>query len=262
MDLTNRAELKTLLDRHGLMLAKTYGQHFLVRRDVLEKIIGAAFRSGAVALPVIEVGPGIGTLTRALAAHAPEVIAIERDMRMRSVLAETLADIPHVRLIEADALRVSFSDTVGRKPYRVVSNLPYEISTPFLWKILAEEPLRPTSVTLLLQAEVVTRLLAQPPRMNLLSLLVAFAGVAHRVHAVSHDAFFPPPRVESAVLHIENIAPTLTASERRALALARRAFAAPRKKLSSTIGEAASAFAERRPETVTPAEWRFLAEVG
>ncbi len=260
MDLTNRNELKTLLDRHGLVLAKTYGQHFLVQRTVLEKIIGAAFPSGASSLPVIEVGPGIGTLTRELAAHAPEVIAIERDLRMRAVLAETLADVSPVHVVEADALRVSFTDAVFGKPYRVVSNLPYEISTPFLWKILEEESLRPVSVTLLLQAEVVTRVLERSPHMNLLSLLVAFSGTARRVHSVSRSAFFPPPRVDSAVLHIENISPAVTPVQRRALGLARRAFAAPRKKMSSTLGEEAGKFGEQRPSTLTPEQWLLLAE--
>ncbi|MBP9748605.1 16S rRNA (adenine(1518)-N(6)/adenine(1519)-N(6))-dimethyltransferase [Patescibacteria group bacterium] len=260
MDLTNRNELKTLLDRHGLVLAKTYGQHFLVQRAVLEKIVGAAFPTGATALPVIEVGPGIGTLTRELARHAPEVIAIERDLRMRAVLAETLAGVPAVRIVEADALRISFTDAVSGMPYRVVSNLPYEISTPFLWKILHEEAVRPTTVTLLLQAEVVTRVLERTPHMNLLSLLVAFAGTARRVHAVSRNAFFPPPRVDSAVLHIEDITPAATASQVRALALARRAFAAPRKKMSSTLGVEAGHFGEQRPSVLTPEQWLSLAD--
>lgn len=259
MDLTNRHDLKTVLDRHGLVLAKTYGQHFLVDRGILAKILATAFPTGAAAVPVVEVGPGIGTLTQELAARAPEVIAIERDLRMRSVLMETLASCSNVRIIEADALQTSFADLVGHKPYRVVSNLPYEISTPFLWKTLYEESPRPASITLLLQAEVAARALAQPPHMNLLSLLVAFAGSAHRVCAVSRNAFSPPPRVDSAVFLIADIGTTASHAEIRALALARRAFASPRKKMSSTLGAAAGAFADCRPSVLTPREWIALA---
>lgn len=260
MDLTNRNELKAVLERHGLTLAKTYGQHFLVHRPVLEKIIAAAFGAGDQTVPVVEVGPGIGTLTVALVEHANEVIAIERDLRMRSVLAETMAETSRVRLVEGDALRESYADLVGNRPYRIVSNLPYEITTPFLWKILAEEAVRPMSVTLLLQAEVVARMLEKPPRMQLLGLLVALSGTARQVCAVPRSAFFPPPRVDSAVVHIAGIRPSLSEQERRALSLARRAFAAPRKKMSSTLGHEAGSFGDLRPSVLTPAQWLSLAE--
>ena len=260
MDLTNRDALKVLLARYQLTLAKTYGQHFLVDRGVLEEIVAAAFpqRHGAVGRSprVIEVGPGVGTLTRELAARAEHVVAIERDPRFFSVLRETVAEFSNIELIQADALRVSFAQF---SPYHVISNLPYEITTPFLWKILYEEQARPERAVLLLQRDIVDRILACPPRMNLLALLAALVGKARRVCAVSPRAFFPLPRVESAVLAIEDIEKFVSLEEKTVLAMAKRAFAAPRKKLSSTLGQTAGRFGNCRPAELGVGEWKDMA---
>ncbi len=262
MDLTNRAELKALLARHGIVLAKTYGQHFLTDRKALDAIVRAAFPALERVPLAVEVGPGAGTLTVELAARADRVVAIERDPRFLALLKELR--LPNLTLIEADAMAVSLSRLVSPSSllsprYSLVSNLPYEITTPFLWKILFEEAVRPTRVVLLLQAAVVDRILATPPRLGLLGLLVRLAGEPRRVAAVPASSFFPPPKVASAVLAIEGIAPAASAEDRRVLGFAKRAFAAPRKKLGTTLGTAAGPFADRRPETLEVNEWREIA---
>jgi len=275
MDLADRKVLRPLLERHGIVLAKTYGQHFLVDRKALDRILEAAFpekRRDQDLLAtgysptglVVEVGPGAGTLTIELAKRCETVIAIERDQRFIPVLKVTLADFDNVSIVQADAMKTGFSDllTTHHSPltsrYSIVSNLPYEISTPFLWKALHDEPVRPSEIIVLLQDEVVDRALEKRPKMNILSLLVALSGKADKPTQVGKASFFPPPRVESAVLRIRDIKPELGAAERRALALAKRAFVAPRKKLSNTIGDQAGAFGDKRPAELGAEEWLTL----
>lgn len=266
MDLRDRSDLQALLARHGIALAKTYGQHFLVDRAALERIVSAAFPAGRFPGTVIEVGPGAGTLTVELASRAARVVAIERDERFIPVLKETLAGFEAVRVELGDAMALRLSDlpevAAAGERYAVVSNLPYEISTPFLWKVLYDEPRRPSEVSLLLQEEVIDRALAKAPKMNLLSLLVALAGKAEKACKVGRSSFYPPPRVESAALRIEGIGERIGDREKAALALAKRAFAAPRKKLANTIGAQAGAHGDRRPGELGAEEWLALASLG
>ncbi len=291
MDLTNRKELEILLKHHGIVLAKTYGQHFLVDRKALQKIVATAFPTGNSLSPpragsrqpldsglvagfatgaVIEVGPGVGTLTIELAERAAKVVAIERDPRFRKILDETLSGATNVEIIEGDALAVDFSRSTGHVArerrgwqlatgsYDVVSNLPYEITTPFLWKILFEESVRPRRVVLLLQAEVVERLIAKAPKANLLSLMVALFGRAERIAKVPRSSFFPSPRVDSAIVSIAADDRIERLEAKKVIFLARIAFAAPRKKLGNTIGERTGAFADRRPAELAVEDWRRI----
>jgi 16S rRNA (adenine1518-N6/adenine1519-N6)-dimethyltransferase len=261
MNLCSKKDLVDLLARHRIALARTYGQHFLVECRVLKKI--AELAGSEKDLPTIEVGPGVGTLTRELAKNSAPVFAIERDQRFLPVLKETLAEYKNVEVVLGDALKVSLAGLIsgddGSGDYQIVSNLPYEITTPFLWKVLFDEPRRPKRMVLLLQAELVERVLQQPPKMNLLSLLAAFSGKAGKAFLVSQTSFYPPPRVRSAVLTIENIAPALSSEVRQAINLARRAFGAPRKKLGNTLGEMADRFADQRPAKLSADEWFEIA---
>lgn len=263
LQLTNPSVLKEILSSHDITLARTYGQHFLIDAKVLSEIVFvAALKDVHNVSSVIEIGPGAGTLTQELLAEGKKVVCVERDPRFVGLLREQFGDEPRLEIVEGDALHVSFADIVHLKRtgerYAVVSNLPYEITTPFLWKILFEESKRPERVVLLLQADVVSRIFETGSKRSLLGLLVQLAGCARQVRTVSKQAFFPPPNVSSAVLLIENIAETVSQSDKKIIAAAKLAFAAPRKKLSSTIGEVAGIFKDRRPGELRVEEWREM----
>lgn len=263
IQLTDPSVLREILSAHGITLARTYGQHFLIDSNVLAHIVSAAFpKDVAATSAVLEIGPGAGTLTQELLEHSSNVVSIERDPRFVSLLREQFGEQKHLHIVEGDALRESFSSLVDRQKisgrYAVVSNLPYEITTPFLWKILFEEEKRPQRIVLLLQADVISRIFETGSKRSLLGLLVQLAGKARQVKTVSKQAFFPPPNVTSAVLLIENIPEKVSDADRKIIAAAKNAFASPRKKLSSTIGDIAGTFKDRRPGELAVEEWRRM----
>lgn len=230
---------------------------------------------------VLEVGPGFGMLTRELAARAGRVVAVELDRRFKPVLAETLGDVRNVSLVWGDVLRtpLELSPPRGSEEkkvggFKIVSNLPYEITTPFLWKFLGptndqtsnvKRHLFPDVIVLLLQREVAERICAKPPRMNLLALLVQTFGTAEVIRRVPARAFYPPPRVESALVRIVRNPQSGRASRKVILTLAKRAFAHPRKKLSTTLGNNAwlshsGVNTSARPAELSLGDWERIGE--
>src|SRR5712691_9745407 len=159
MRLADPRELREVLRRHGVRAATSLGQRFLVDRAVLAAIVDASALSSED--DVLEVGPGPGVLTAALAARVRSVTAVEIDERMVALLRETLADRQNVRVIHADALSVDLFAVGPRPPSRIVANLPYHITTPLLERFLADER-RPRLVVVLVQHEVARRICATP----------------------------------------------------------------------------------------------------
>jgi 16S rRNA (adenine1518-N6/adenine1519-N6)-dimethyltransferase len=157
IDLSSRRTLDQLMRRHGIRAATSLGQRFLVDRGVLAAIVGAAELSADD--DVLEVGPGPGVLTAALAARVRSVTAVEVDPRMVALLEETLADHKNVQVIQADALKVDLLGISARPISRIVANLPYQITTPLLERFLADER-RPPLVIVLVQQEVARRMAA------------------------------------------------------------------------------------------------------
>ena len=194
-----RQELK----EYGLIPRKGLGQHFLVDRNILNKIIRTAQVEKEDV--VLEVGPGLGEMTIALACQAKKVIAIEIDSKLVTILKEKLKDYGNVEVVKSDILKVDFKNFYKREgqPIKVVANLPYQISTPLLFHFIELKEFFST-LTLMLQKEVAERMVAPPGGKDYgpLSIFVqSFLDISIRFF-IKPSAFFPPPKVESAVVHM------------------------------------------------------------
>jgi 16S rRNA (adenine1518-N6/adenine1519-N6)-dimethyltransferase len=193
--------LREVLATHGLMAKKSFGQHFLLDLNITRKIARLAqLQPGD---RVIEVGPGPGGLTRALLETGARVTAVEKDERFRPLLEELAAASGELTLVLADALAVDEAELAGGEPGHVVSNLPYNVGTPLLIKWLTG-PWRPASLTLMFQKEVARRIVAEPGdsdygRLAVIAQAVSDAAIVMDVPA---RAFTPPPKVDSAVVHL------------------------------------------------------------
>lgn len=188
-----------LLRSHGLHPRKRLGQNFLTDPVALERIVMAAdLSTGDV---VLEVGAGVGTLTRPLARQAKRVIALELDDDLVEILREQTADLPNVEILHGDVLRFSPSG-FSRRGYKVVGNLPYYITSAVLRHFLEGEP-RPRLMVVTVQREVAERIVARPGEMSLLAVSVQFYGQPRVVARIPAGAFYPPPKVDSAVVRID-----------------------------------------------------------
>ena len=198
LPLYSPARVKELLERYGLRPLKSFGQNFLIDGNALRFIVAS---SGARAgTTVLEVGPGLGVLTAALAQTGAAVIALEKDRKLEAVLTETLAGVDNVKLVFSDALEWNYS--VLPPDSLLCANLPYYISTALLTRFL--ESGRFSRLTVLVQREVADRLESKPgdDGYGFLSALIAFYGRAERLRDVSKNAFYPAPDVTSSVVQI------------------------------------------------------------
>lgn len=200
-DLVRPSRVAELLRNHGLSPNKGLGQNFLVDRHALEKIVGAAeINSSDIC---IEIGPGLGTLTRELAARAQKVFAVEKDKKLIPVLAETLASSPNIELSFTDALNVNYAELLKgcEPPFKVVANLPYYVTTPLVMQLL-ETGIRWDRLVFLVQKEVADRMAAKPATeaYGSLSLAVQYYAEVQSVAVIPPNAFFPPPKVSSSVV--------------------------------------------------------------
>lgn len=268
-----RKELK----KYGLSLKKGLGQNLLVDWNMIEKVVRTAqVEKGDV---VLEVGPGLGEMTLALAQRAKQVIAIEIDSRMVEILREKLKGHSNIQVIKQDILKVDFKEWVGREegPIKVVSNLPYQISTPLLFRFIESREVFST-FTLMLQREVAERIQASPGRKEYgpLSIFIQIfldVSICFRIHP---SAFFPPPKVESAVVHLVwKERPMIDKDhEEWFKKIVRASFGYRRKTLINALKKAEFLLPEslglrmekigidpqRRPETLTLQEYVKLAE--
>ena len=191
------------LAEYKLIPKKGLGQHFLIDRNILNKVIRTAeVEKGDV---VLEVGPGLGEMTLALAQHANKVIAVEIDSKLAVILKQKARDFSNVEVVKSDILKVDFSQFLKkeRHPIKVVANLPYQITTPLLFRFIESKEAFST-LTLMLQKEVAERMVASPGRKEYgpLSIFIQmFSDVSIRFF-IKPSAFFPPPNVESAVVHM------------------------------------------------------------
>jgi 16S rRNA (adenine1518-N6/adenine1519-N6)-dimethyltransferase len=193
--------IKQELKEYGLFPKKRLGQHFLIDRNILAKVIRTAeVEKGDV---VLEVGPGLGEMTLALAHQAKKVIAVEIDSKLAVILKQKVRDFSNVEVVKSDILKVDFSQFLRkeRHPIKVVANLPYQITTPLLFRFIESKEAFST-LTLMLQKEVAERMVASPGRKEYgpLSIFIQmFSDVSIRFF-IKPSAFFPPPNVESAVV--------------------------------------------------------------
>ena len=203
--LGNPAYTMAVLEKHGFHFQKKYGQNFLIDKNILEKIVDAA-QIGADDV-VLEIGPGIGTMTQYLCERAREVIAVEIDDKLIPVLADTLSEYDNVTVIHQDILKVDIralaEEKNGGKPIKVVANLPYYITTPIIMGLFESRvPLE--SVTVMVQKEVAERMKEGPGSKDYgaLSLAVAYYAVAEIIAEVPPACFIPRPKVSSMVIRL------------------------------------------------------------
>jgi 16S rRNA (adenine1518-N6/adenine1519-N6)-dimethyltransferase len=197
------ASIRKELAEYGLFPKKRWGQHFLVDRNILNKVIRTA-QVGKDDV-ILEIGPGLGEMTLALARQAKKVIAVEIDPKLTEILKEKLKCYPNVEVTQRDILKADFSQFLGKEgqPIKVVANLPYQISTPILFRFIDSKRIFST-LTLMLQREVAERMVALPGRKEYgpLSIFVQSASSPSICFFIKPSAFFPPPKVESAVVHM------------------------------------------------------------
>jgi len=191
------------LAEQNVVPRKKWGQHFLEDRNVLKKVLKCA--EIAEEDVVLEVGPGLGVMTQALAQEAGKVIAVEIDARLVEILRSKLAGFPNVEIIRSDILRFNLRQYLGseKRPVKVVANLPYQISTPLLFRFIDSRDLY-SRLILMLQREVAERMIASPGKKTYgpLSVLVQSVADISICFIVKPSAFFPPPDVESAVIDL------------------------------------------------------------
>jgi len=233
----------SVLRKHNRRLRKRFGQNFLVDEGVVRTIMDAADLQPDDC--VVEVGPGIGTLTQFLAERAGQVVAVEIDRDLVAILSETLSGYDHVTVINQDILKTDLAQIAQEyahgRPLKVVANLPYYITTPILTQLLSlKVPL--TSITVMVQKEVAERMQAWPgsKAYGSLSLAVQYYADVHLDTVVPPHCFIPHPKVESAVitLTLPSSHPVTVADEERMGGLIRAAFGQRRKTLANALSGA------------------------
>ena len=268
-------DVRRLLEQWDLRPSKALGQNFLVDSAALDRIVAAAELTPDDV--VLEVGAGLGALTRRLARGAGRVISVELDQRLMPVLQSVLADLDNVTLVQGDILALDPAALIGPSStqYKVVANLPYYITSAVLRHLLEASP-RPQRMVLTVQREVADRIVAEPGQMSLLAVSVQFYGQPRRLFRIKPGSFYPSPGVESAVVRIDlHAAPPVRVEEADAFfRVVRAGFAQRRKQLRNglaaglglspeevvaKLGEA-GVDARRRPQTLSLEEWGRVAQ--
>ena len=196
-DLCRPRTMRTLLRQVDLRLSRKLGQHLLADPTVLRALMRHV-RLGEHD-QILEIGPGLGSLTVCLAEAAQRVVTVEIDARMLALLDATLAFYPNVETVHQDAVAFDPQPYFGETPYMLAANLPYSVATPVI-RQLAAHPGGPQRMVVMLQREVGERVCAKPGKMSYLSLLLQTYAETRRLFAVPAQAFFPPPQVDSAVV--------------------------------------------------------------
>lgn len=266
-------DVPALLRRHGLTPRKGLGQNFLTDPATLDKLVQAAGVTREDA--VLEIGPGLGSLTRHLARAARRVTAVEIDQNLIPILEQVLQPETNVRVIHADILSLDPQEIMQGEPYLVVANIPYYITSAILRHLL-ESGHRPQRLALTVQREVADRICAAPGDLSLLALSVQVYGAPHPVLRIPAGAFYPPPKVDSVTLRVDLYPePLIPPGQLDAFFhLARAGFSQKRKTLRNALAgglgwktgqsEALLTLAYidpmRRAETLSLNEWRLLTE--
>ncbi len=201
--LSSHKATKEVVQKHNFKFSKSLGQNFLIDTNVIDRILeGARVTEGDY---VIEVGPGIGTLTKEMGRTAEKVVAIEIDKTLIPILEETLADFPNIEVINQDILKVDVQELVKEKlnggPVKLIANLPYYITTPIVMKFL-EEDIPVTDIVVMVQKEVADRMNAQPNSKDYgaLSVAVQYYCDTEIVAKAPRHMFMPQPNVDSTVI--------------------------------------------------------------
>ncbi len=222
--------------RFDIKMSKKLGQNFLIKRGIVDEIVHAAELT--VGEPVLEVGPGIGTLTQGLAQSGADVTAIELDRRLLEVLDTTLASYDNVRIIHGDVLKLDLPTIMNQKPFKVVANLPYYITTPIIMSLL-ESKLPIERLVVMVQKEVALRMVAKPGTKDYgaLSVAVQYYTEPDIVLDVPPKSFLPAPAVTSSVIRcvLRDKPPVDVIDEKLLFRVVKAGFAQRRKTFSNTM---------------------------
>ena len=240
MPLIDPKETIEVLKKYNFIFNKRFGQNFLIDAHVLEKILKAAELTKDDV--VLEIGPGIGTMTQALSEHAGRVFAVEIDETLIPILQDTLSACSNVTVIRDDALKLDIAGLASRecpgKKLKVVANLPYYVTTPIIMRLL-EEHLPVESITVMVQKEVAQRMQAGPGTKDYgaLSLAVQYYSEPYLAANVPMNCFMPRPNVDSAVIRLRVLPePAVKVQDPELLfRLIRAAFSQRRKTLSNSL---------------------------
>ena len=222
--------------RFDIKMSKKLGQNFLIKRSIVDEIVQAAELTPGE--PVLEVGPGIGTLTQGLAQSGADVTAIELDRRLLEVLDTTLASYDNVRIIHGDVLKLDVPSIMNHKPFKVVANLPYYITTPIIMSLL-ESKLPIERLVVMVQKEVALRMVAKPGTKDYgaLSVAVQYYTEPDIVLDVPPKSFLPAPAVTSSVIRcvLRDKPPVDVIDEKLFFRVVKAGFAQRRKTFSNTM---------------------------
>ena len=278
-------QTKRLLRRFDHRARKSLGQHFLIDEEVLRLITSAAELTPADL--VVEVGPGLGVLTRELARQAGGVIAVELDDKLVAILKPALAPFPNVVIVSGDILEIEpaalleehkekFSEVGIAANYKVVANLPYYITSAVMRHFL-EASVKPQVMVVTVQKEVAQAIVAKPGDLSVLSVSVQFYGQPKIVSYVPARCFYPAPEVDSAILRVDLYArpPVAVTDAKSFFELVRAGFSTPRKQIVNSLAQGlklpkaevlsllvkAQIAQQRRAETLNLDEWAQLWQV-
>lgn len=222
--------------RFDIKMSKKLGQNFLIKRGIVDEIVHAAELTPGE--PVLEVGPGIGTLTQGLAQSGADVTAIELDRRLLAVLDTTLASYDNVRIIHGDVLKLDVPTIMNHKPFKVVANLPYYITTPIIMSLL-ESKLPIERLVVMVQKEVALRMVAKPGTKDYgaLSVAVQYYTEPDIVLDVPPKSFLPAPAVTSSVIRcvLRDKPPVDVIDEKLFFRVVKAGFAQRRKTFANTM---------------------------
>ncbi|HEX73992.1 MAG TPA: ribosomal RNA small subunit methyltransferase A [Dehalococcoidia bacterium] len=274
------AQTKRRLHQVDLRVRKGLGQHFLIDEDVLKLITSAAGLTSTDV--IIEVGPGLGILTKELARQAGWVVAIELDSKLAVALERSLASLDNVSIINEDILQIDPAAllqeqktrfTPAISSYKVVANLPYYITSPIL-RHFVEASVKPQIMVVMVQKEVAEAIVAEPGQMSVLSISVQFYGEPRIISYVPAQCFYPVPEVDSAILQIDLYSQPAVAvtDERGFFDLVQAGFSASRKQIVNSLAqglglskvevlsllEKSHIVPQRRAETLSVEEWAQL----
>ena len=273
--IAQRDVTKHILNRFGIRTQKKLGQHFLVDESVVRRIAAALELNPGE--KVLEIGPGIGTLTQLLAMTGAHVTAVELDRRFIDILAKTLQGYENISVVQGDVLSLDMQEIMGQGKFQIAGNLPYYITTPIIMKFL-EERVPAERMVFMVQKEVADRMVSAPGTKDFgaLSVAVQYYTEACKLFEVPASAFLPPPAVDSAVIlcRMRQRPPVEVASEKAFFRVVKAAFAQRRKTLANSLrggglpGEAVAAMLRetgidgtRRGETLSLEEFAALSRV-
>ncbi|MFL0248902.1 16S rRNA (adenine(1518)-N(6)/adenine(1519)-N(6))-dimethyltransferase RsmA [Clostridium neuense] len=271
----DRLDTREIVKRHGFKFSKSLGQNFLTDESVLSDIVESSDINKEDF--VIEIGPGVGTLTKELLRRAKKVCAIELDSDLIPIIKEEIGEEENFELINKDALKVNFNEIIGEeKSVKLVANLPYYVTTPIISKVLNEK-YNFKSLTIMIQKEVAERINSKPncKEYGALTLLVQYYCNTSIVRNVKPSCFVPEPKVDSTVIKLEKLTePKIKVEDEKVFfKVVRDAFNMRRKtlwnalktfKISSedmkNIFEAAGIDSKRRGETLSIQEFGILSD--